>query len=488
VNTRSDIGQAIIFYKDTDNRYLNANEAFARLVGVPLNEIVGKSAREILPHFADIYLFHDQDVIEHDYEKSNILEPIMTDQGIKWIRVNKIPRRDHTGTITGIAGFATDITDQMVRAAEKLRHYITVELDHNEGNNELHTHKTCMNPDAANQQQTESIYRGNEGEYRILYETALVGMFRTRIHDGKVMHANRACANLLGYPNTESLIQDGFIFSKYYADNRRTELIKKLIDLGQVYDFEARLSLPEGREIDVAISAKIYPDKGYLEGVIIDITERKRAEELLRKSIQEREMLLKEVHHRVKNNMQIISSMLRLHAMKTDDEKYQTFLMGSQNRIRSLALIHEMLYASDDLTRVDFHNYVSTLSHQMLRSSTANPNDVKIILNIKVATLGIDLAIPCALIINELLLNSLKHAFPDSRSGEITVEFDRSGAACYRLVVRDNGIGFPGDFDINATQSFGINLVKILTQQVRGTIKVDSHEGMSFTIIFPARI
>jgi two-component sensor histidine kinase len=215
-----------------------------------------------------------------------------------------------------------------------------------------------------------------------------------------------------------------------------------------------------------------------------DITERKQAEEQIRSSLQEKEMLLKEIHHRVKNNLQVISSLLYLQSKSTREEEALAVLRESQYRIRSMALVHEKLYQTQDLIRVDFAEYVKSLADYLLRAYGVSPGRVRLAIDVVDVFLNIDTAIPCGLIINELVSNSLKHAFPDGRAGEIRIGLDAADGSHYTLLVADDGIGFPEHLNFRETGSLGLQLVNSLVDQLGGNIDLERCDGTKFLVVF----
>jgi PAS domain S-box-containing protein len=215
--------------------------------------------------------------------------------------------------------------------------------------------------------------------------------------------------------------------------------------------------------------------------VVRDVTDRKQSEEI-RQSLREKEVLLQEIHHRVKNNIQIISSLLSLQSHYTEDKKYAEMLRESQDRIKSMALIHEKLYHSANLADIDLHDYITDLVHNLAQSYGTNSQDITF--NIEGnASLGIDAAIPCGLIINELITNVFKHAFPDGK-GITTITICSAGESV-ELIIGDNGIGIPDDVDFRMTESLGLHLVTILVEnQLGGKISLDRRKGTVFHITF----
>jgi PAS domain S-box-containing protein len=218
-------------------------------------------------------------------------------------------------------------------------------------------------------------------------------------------------------------------------------------------------------------------------GTVQDITERKQAEEQIKASLREKDVLLQEIHHRVKNNMQIISSLIKLQSRHIKDEQALETFMSTQNRVLSMAIIHDRLYRSKDFARVDFAEYALSLANHLFSVYGIDLSTTKLKTDIKDIFLDINTAIPCGLIINELVSNSLKHAFPDSKKGEIKITMRALNKKEIELTVTDNGIGLPKDIDIRKTESLGLHLVTILAEdQLHGKIKLDRTEGTSFQI------
>ena len=215
-----------------------------------------------------------------------------------------------------------------------------------------------------------------------------------------------------------------------------------------------------------------------------EITERKRVEEQLNISLEEKEILLKEIHHRAKNNMQIISSLLGLQSWYIKDKKVLEIFSEVQHRIKSMALIHEKLYKSEDLSRVKLSDYIKSLTANLFSMYRVGMGDVTLKQDIKDVYLDIKRAIPLGLIINELVLNSLKHAFPDAKKGEIVVKMYADRRKKHTLIVEDTGVGFPKGLDFCNTETLGMRLVRDLVKQLKGTIKLDRQGGSTFRITF----
>ena len=232
----------------------------------------------------------------------------------------------------------------------------------------------------------------------------------------------------------------------------------------------------------------ILDDVGNLRGavhIMSDITARKKAEEAVKASLAEKEVLLREIHHRVKNNMQVMISLLNLQARNVVDPAAVMMLNESQNRIRTMAIVHEKLYRSDDLSHIDFADYIESLTVHLFQFFSVEPCNVDLLQETETIALDINNAIPCGLILNELISNALKHAFPDGRKGQIKVGFRRRPDELLEMFVRDDGVGFPAGLDFRNTTTLGLQLVNLLTGQLDGTLEKTGETGTEFRIVFP---
>lgn len=245
-------------------------------------------------------------------------------------------------------------------------------------------------------------------------------------------------------------------------------------------------------ELEIRVQKRTAELTKINESLQSEIAERHRVEEELRlsadqlkASLEEKEVLLKEIHHRVKNNLQIISSLLNLQAEYIHDKRDLELFKVSQKRIETMALIHEKLYQSKDLARIEFSEYIQDLVSSLVCSYEVNFSTIHLEMNTEQVLLGLDTAIPCGLIINELVLNSLKHAFSDGRPGEIHIGFHVESNNKIILIISDNGIGFPPGIDFKDTESLGLQLVNSLIGQISGHIEMKVNQGTEFQITFP---
>jgi len=230
----------------------------------------------------------------------------------------------------------------------------------------------------------------------------------------------------------------------------------------------------------------IFNEKGeieYLDGIMLDIAERKRAEEQIRNSLKEKEILLKEIHHRVKNNLQIISTLLDLQSDSFVEDQSRRFFEDCQNRIRTMAMIHEKLYEARDFVSIDFGEYLKSLIDSLFTTYVSNRRITRTV-EAGDLVLEIDDAIPCGLIVNELVSNSMKYAFPEGRTGNLTVRLQVGYDDRIALTVGDNGVGLPPDLDFRATETLGLQLVNMLVKQLRGEIELEKGPGTIFRITF----
>ncbi len=219
-------------------------------------------------------------------------------------------------------------------------------------------------------------------------------------------------------------------------------------------------------------------------GVAVDITDLKQAEQQTRASLEEKVVLLKEVHHRVKNNLQVISSLLSLQADQADNDRAQEVLRETQNRVRSLGLIHETLYRSENLAQVDFSDYIRRLCEYLRRAFETDADRVEMTVDVGSVALNLDEAVPCGLVINELVSNALKYAFPDGRKGRVGVEFRLTPEGRRWLAVWDDGVGLAEGYDLQNAESLGLRLVHNLAAQLEGDLRVRHEGGTRWELVF----
>ncbi|MBI1396154.1 MAG: PAS domain S-box protein [Betaproteobacteria bacterium] len=283
---------------------------------------------------------------------------------------------------------------------------------------------------------------------------------------------------------------DGLLAHVHVDDRERVSaLIRNAPESRAMSEYEFRVVRPSGEERLVhAVHDVIENDDGSVGevvGSVHDITSRRLAEERIQGALQEKEILLKEIYHRVKNNLQVISSLLQMQARTLDDEQFTAAIEDSVRRVKSMALVHERLYRSRDLARVDFGDYMHTLVEQLSHSYHAQARGIRVVADVLEAPMGIETAIPCGLIVNELVSNAFKHAFSGRDEGTIMIRFSAGpGTGSWVLKVGDDGIGMPGAPE--DARSLGLRLIRTLTEQISGTLDIVSgaDTGTVFTITF----
>jgi len=302
-----------------------------------------------------------------------------------------------------------------------------------------------------------------------------------------VVFSNPMTTRLVGYSSEEIRIRP---FTEFIHPDDRNMIVERHLkrlrgeELPAVYS--CRILNRDGNTLWMDVSAVLINWEGQAATLIFanDITERKRADEVIRASLREKEVLLREIHHRVKNNMQIISSLFNLQAGYIKDEEALRILKEGQTRIRSMALVHEKLYQSGDLSKIDLAGYIQSLSVHLFQVYLVDPNQVRLETEFGEVPLDINSAVPCGLILNELISNALKHAFPAGRKGVLMIRLRRRKDGEVELRIADNGVGFPKGLDFRRTEGLGLQIVNLLVGQLEGTIKLDEKNGTAFTVVF----
>jgi PAS domain S-box-containing protein len=295
----------------------------------------------------------------------------------------------------------------------------------------------------------------------------------------------------LGNPSQAAGMTDFDFFSEEHA-SAAIEDERMIMRTGQpILNLEEKETWPDGSETWVSTTKMPLRDEngGIIGtfGVSRDITERRKMEDRINADLNEKKILLKEVHHRVKNNMQVIISLLNLQAARIEDPGVLALFNQSQNRIFSMALIHEMLYSSENISKVNFSNYLSRLAKQLLEVYGKEPPHVDIDIEPGTLELGIDQAVPCGLIVQEIVSNSFKHAFPNGWKGSPKIRIGlASNQNMFELTVGDNGIGLPDAHHLEKSRSLGMTLINLLgNDQLGGEIRIDPHrKGTNYIICF----
>ena len=394
-----------------------------------------------------IATFTKHTVSENDIEY-RIVRP---DGEIRWIRDRAFPIRNQAGQVYRVVGIAEDISAR---------------------------------------KQAEKALRDSEERFRQLAENIQDSFWLISADFTHLLYLSAAYEQIWGR-KCEELYAEPLKMMEWVHPEDKHLLQEKvpLVFQGESTSTEYRIFLPDGTIRWVCDRAfPIYDESGKvyrIAGICEDISDRKFSEARIQAALREKEVLLKEIHHRVKNNMQVISSLLQLQAQYIEDEPTLILFEESQTRIHSMALIHEQLYQSENLDRIDLLPYVENLVANLYQSFGCGNTSIQFNLNVDPIYLNIETAIPCGLIINELVSNSLKYAFTQSLAGEININFHEIiNSQQFHLSIQDNGSGFPAGFDVENTETLGLRLVRMLTHQLDGTLVIDSECGICYHISF----
>jgi PAS domain S-box-containing protein len=336
--------------------------------------------------------------------------------------------------------------------------------------------------DMTARKKTEERLRESEESYRELAES-ITDVFFAMDNDLTITHWNKASEYLTGVTARDAIGRPLTEVFPELLGSRADEILARVIQSRGPQSFLTEYSLGGAKAV---VEVRTYPTRRGLSVFLEDITTRTHAEQQLKASLHEKEALLKEIHHRVKNNLQIISSLLSLQSDHITPENAGEALRDSQNRVRSMAIIHEQLYSSGDLAKIDFSQYIKDLTAQLFRTYSVQARSIELQLDVDPVILEIDRAIPCGMIINELLTNCLKHGFKGRAQGEIAVTLHPEEGGLIRFSVSDDGVGIAPDVDIMNSPSLGMKLVRTLTDQLRGQITVNRVKGAQFIVVFPA--
>ncbi len=350
--------------------------------------------------------------------------------------------------------------------------------------------------------QTNSVLHTGKWQFRRLMEKLPAGAY-TCDPEGLITYFNPQAVQLWGRAPALNDPADRFCGSFKLFSTDGSPLLHDqcwmalALKMDKEYNgHEIVIERPDGQRLTVlAYANPIHDESGTLLGavnILVDISDRKRSEMALRESearlkvaLHEKEVLLKEIHHRVKNNLQIISSLLNLQSEALADPQLRGIFADSHQRIQAMALIHESLYQSGDLARLDAADYLQRLSTRLCQAYGTPAARLTLTLKLEAIRLEVSQAIPCGLILNELLSNIFKHAFPDGRVGAIDITLRQEPTGHCRLMVDDTGVGFPEGVDFRTTESLGLQLVCLLSAQLDGTITLERCGGTHWTLTFP---
>jgi PAS domain S-box-containing protein len=480
--TLAEAANDYIFIIGNDGKVQYVNDYAAQQIKKKSKNIIGKNLKDIFP--IDLYDRQQKNIMS--VIKSGIplvieTKSVFADREV-WLSSSLSPIYDETGKVKSVLGISRDITKRKI--AEKLM----------------------------------SI---SEEKYRELIEQAADSIF-VGDTEGNFIEVNTKACELTGYNKNELLTMNmSDLFAK--REMQTKPLRYDLLLNGEIVVSERKLTTKNKNTIPIEMNT-VRMSNGTYQAIMRNVSERKRAEELLLKyqeelellvmhrtqefekinaelkkenidrlhtekllkfQLKEKEILLKEIHHRVKNNMQVIISLLNLQASSIEDVKMQEIYRESQNRIKSMALIHEKLYQSKDLTHINFSEYVSSLANYLAQTYLTDRHQIKIFTKTQDIPLEFDTVISLGLIINELVSNAMKYAFDKKSNGKIEISLKKDKGNQLNFYICDNGKGVPKNIDFRNTKSLGLQLVCSLTQQIGGTINMTNTNGTAYHIMFP---
>jgi len=311
--------------------------------------------------------------------------------------------------------------------------------------------------------------------------------------DQRIVLFNQGAERMFGYPAGAVLGQPLDVLLPERLVRAHREHVANFAEspetarrMGERQEIRARRRNGNEFPAEASISKVDVNGKTMFTAIVRDATERMRAEEILKTSLREKEALLKEIHHRVKNNLQVVSSLLGLQSRGVQNLELRKMFQESQDRVHSMALLHESLYQSQSLSQIDFPAYIRQLAAHLFQSYGVSAERIHLRTDLDKLYLGLDAAVPCGLIINELISNSLKYAFPDGRDGEVRISLHQHTDGTARLVVADNGVGLKADVDWANTKSLGLRLVRSLAEQLGATVEVHTNTGTEVKLAFAA--
>jgi PAS domain S-box-containing protein len=430
------------------------NTGAENLFGYSAAEMVARMSISLLyppdePETATIVDEIQRIVIRGKRTISRELRELRKDGKKLWVRVTVSPRLNRDGTVIGLLGVGEDVTprkelEQEARKSREVLESILSELS-----------------DA---------------------------VFSLSVADGAVLRVNPATESLYGRSRAELLRMSGFWSAAIHPDDRAAveEALLSLRSDGRM-ETRYRIVRPDGETRWVYDRRRVVgaPTRGTsrVDCLVTDVTGQKHAEERIENSLREKELLLREIHHRVKNNLSTVSSLLSLQEQYSHGKEAAGILREAMTRIRSMVLIHERLYQSASLSEIDAGDYVRSVTNHLLR--LYGPRNVVVEHDIEPLGLDIDTAIPCGLIINELVSNALKYAFPDGQGGTVHVRMHHREPDGFILEVADTGVGIPDPTLVTRRDSLGMNLVHMLAEQLDGTVEIATASGTRVRIVAP---
>jgi PAS domain S-box-containing protein len=446
--TLAEAAHDMIFIVDRDGKVEYVNTFGAGRYGRPVDSLIGQSIETL---FSPENFKHQHKSIGTVLKTGN---PTYRENRFRfpdtepWLGTWLVPLKDAMGRPRAVLGIARDISDR---------------------------------------KNAEAALHESDERFRTLFENSTVGLYRTS-PDGRILLANTALVRMLGYHSFGEMARRNLEKNGFEPSYPRDQFKKSMEADGEVRGLESAWKRLDGKVIYVRESAKAVrgPDGSiaYYEGTVENITEKKKAEESTQKALAEKDLLLRELQHRVKNNMALISSLLSLEMRNTAEPEIIRVFTEARDRIKSITQIYDTLYRSGSLKSVDFRETIHNLVKDLFKGYNAHP---RVKFDIRADDVQIDLkkAVPCGLILNELISNALKYAFPKGKAGEVRVTFQKIGRGRIEMSVKDDGVGFERPFNIKDPKTMGLRIVVMMVSQIDGRLRVVHGGGTEFKITFP---
>ncbi len=452
LQTVLDTNPNLIWVKDREDRVVLANQALADFFGTTVEDLLGKINYDLFnPADAELCIAQDQEVINTLRQKFIPEEAFPSVTGeVRWFQTIKTPLFSKDGQVCQVLGVSTDITQRKL---------------------------------------AEEAQRQTQARLQRLVEANLIGVIFADF-SGNITEANDTFLEMVGYTREELHVGKvrwvDMTPPEYAEDDAQAREQIRLT--GVCTPHEKEYIRKDGTRVPILTGSALLDGSDQdCVSFVLDLTWRKQAERQIEESLREKEVLLQEIHHRVKNNLQVVSSLLDLQCLQIKEPTMLEMFRESQNRVKSMALVHENLYQSKNFARVNFTDYIETLIKNLFQAYGVSANHITLEKAIDEVSLSIDTAIPCGLIINELVSNALKYAFPNKNKGTIYISLHSEEGGYYTLTIKDNGRGLPFNWEIKTVESLGLQLVNILANQLEGTLQVDCSLGTEFSLRFKER-
>jgi PAS domain S-box-containing protein len=365
--------------------------------------------------------------------------------------------------------------------------YLEFEIEKSTKN--LHQANTALEKEVKARKISEAGFRQSEERFKAIFES-VTDCILVWNRGYQCLYANQASKQIQGtrQPMVGKNIRE--VLSPYPEVMKLWMIrVDSVFEIGETIWVEDTMSVGNHTLHSESVLNPIRDQEGkiFAVGLVFrDVTRRKQMEQQIKASLAEKEILLKEIHHRVKNNLQVVSSILKMQSNLITDLEIIRIFRESQNRIASMSLVHEQLYKSENLAIIDFATYITDLVHSLEYSFGTDPDKIRVIVDVRHRDVGVDTAVPCGLIVNELISNAFKYAFGSGEKGQLSVLFQLQDKGMARLVIADTGPGIPREMDIGASQTLGLKLVNnLVTHQLEGNIIITRDQGTRVEINFP---